>query len=170
VAILVLLLVMGEGAVASQLRPPAALDACALLTADEISAVQQAAVKEQKAGASASRAVNFAQCLFATAEFARSVSLTVISDGARPGSARVYWSETFDPTRRIAKKHPLRRVADVGQEAFWTGDARAGTLYVLHDGVVLRISVGGVNDVEERLRRSRVLALTALKRLAARQS
>lgn len=63
------------------------------------------------------------------------------------------------------KKDPPRPIPGAGDEAFWTGDARAGALYVLSADAVLRISVGGVSDEEERIRRSKVLARAALNRL-----
>ena len=52
-----------------------------------------------------------------------------------------------------------------GDEAFWTGDAHAGALYVLGAGTVVRISVGGVSDEEERIQRSKTLAQAALNRV-----
>ena len=151
--------------VGAQTAPASRPEACSLLTHDEVKAVQGAAVREAKGSSDVAKSLHFAQCLFATTEFARSVSVTVISDGPKPGGARDYWTTTFDPKRRLAKKHPFRPIAELGDEAFWTGDARAGSLYVLIEGRVLRISVGGVQDVEERIRRSKTLAQAALSRL-----
>jgi hypothetical protein len=56
-------------------------------------------------------------------------------------------------------------VPGAGEEAFWTGDPRTGSLYVLDGDVVLRVSVGGVADEAERLQRSLILAKAALERL-----
>jgi hypothetical protein len=137
------------------------LDPCVLLDAAEIRAVQGTTVKETKRSSESSKGRHFAQCFFVTDDFARSVSLTLIS-----GDGRRYWAETFQrPQTSSRKKDPPRTVAGFGDEAFWTGDGRAGALYLLSGDRVLRISVGGVDNEEERIRRSRTLALAALGRL-----
>ena len=109
-----------------------------------------------------------AQCVFTASEFAKSISLTVMT-----GDGRTYWDATFHKpveapaaaSARPKKKSPARPIAGAGEEAFWTGDDRAGSLYVLARGTILRISVGGVTDEGERIRRSLVLAGYALQRL-----
>ncbi|HVL68135.1 MAG TPA: hypothetical protein VM364_12810 [Vicinamibacterales bacterium] len=152
---------------------------CDLLAPEEIAAVQQAAVREQKSHEEQQGGLRFRQCLFETSQFERSVSLTVIAPAANGddrSAVRQYWNKSFHaPPRRtmqppenarpVRKKDPPRPVAGTGEEAFWTGNPRAGALYVLSDGVVVRISIGGVSDEEERLQRSRRLAEAALRRL-----
>jgi hypothetical protein len=136
-------------------------DACGFLTAGEIQAVQGAAITERKGSETRRRALRFAQCVFAASDVVRSVSLTVITgttDGG--GQVRAYWDDTFG-----ARTKEVRPIPDAGEAAVWTGDARAGALYVLTDRAILRISVGGVTDEEERIRRSRALAHAALRRL-----
>lgn len=164
----VLLLIGGLG------RPPqAAPGACDLLTDERIRSVQGASVKDRKASRSTSQAMTFAQCFFAVEDLARSVSLTVIS-GTDPGSARAYWKRTFEQSEREERQEPEeaearpRAIAGAGDEAIWTGDARAGSLYVLSRDVIVRISVGGVTEDQERIRRSKALALAALERLRNR--
>lgn len=166
-----LVAVLFAAGAASQPAPAAVRDACQLLTADEVRAVQEVAVKERKGSVDQAKALRFAQCVFATSDLTRSVSLTVITGTASDG-ARDYWKKTFHPQRSDAalaaatrKKDLPRAVPATGEEAFWTGDKRAGALYVLSGGMVLRVSVGGVTDEEERIRRSKVLAQAALVRL-----
>lgn len=138
--------------------------------------MQEATLKERKGSHEQRKGLHFAQCFFATTDVARSVSLTVITGNAvsSEAGARRYWTDTFHPpqksvahvpARPIKKKDPPRPIPGAGDEAFWTGDARAGALYVIQDEVVLRISVGGVSDEEERIRRSKALAQVALARL-----
>lgn len=141
--------------------------------------MQDATLERRKGSEAKAGALHFSQCFFATNDFARSVSLTVITaSGAGPAvnAARNYWETTFHRQRKAAEAEPSgrekgeednspRAVPGTGEEAFWTGDARAGSLYVLSGDVVLRISVGGVSDEEERVRRSRALAKAALSRL-----
>jgi hypothetical protein len=137
------------------------VDACALLSADEIRAVQAATVKETKRTVDSSKGLYFAQCFFVTTDFPRSVNLTFIRENGKR-----YWAETFQrPQTSAGKKSRPRPIVGVGDEAFWAGDRRAGALYLLSGDRVLRISVGGVDDEEERIRRSRTLAQAALGRL-----
>jgi hypothetical protein len=141
-----------------------ARDACDLLTTEEIGSLQAVGITKRKASGETRGAVRIDQCFFTAADFTRSVSLTRIT-----GDAAGYWRRTFGPAGAAAspsrKKDPPRAVAGVGREAFWTSDARTGALYVLDEDVVLRISVGGVPDETERLRRTQALARAAIRRL-----
>jgi hypothetical protein len=56
-------------------------------------------------------------------------------------------------------------VSGVGDEAWWTGNAQVGALYVLKGDAFLRISVGGGEPERARIERSRLLARRALRRL-----
>lgn len=157
--------------------PSVAAPACGLLAAEEILAVQGTAVSDRKGSAHARKGLRFAQCVFATTDFAHSVSLTMItadagSAGANP--VRAYWDDTFrerGETRRgkggrTKEREPSPRpILKTGDQAYWTGGARSGALYVLSGEAVLRISVGGVSDESERIRRSQTLARAALSRL-----
>ena len=145
--------------------------ACSLLTADDIRAVQETTLKEAKPADDRIKGLRYDQCVFAATDVVRSISLTVISGNA--DAAKTYWTDTFRRQRTEAavkaatrKKELPENVEGIGDDAFWTGDARAGALYVFSDGKILRISVGGVADPRERLRRTRVLAEMALKRLS----
>lgn len=162
--------------------PPAVRnDACRLLAVEEISAVQDSPVKERKGSRQTGKRLVFDQCFFVAADFPQSVSLTVISSEAA-GRARGYWESTFHrqappaggaaPPVRVKvgkRKNPPRSVGGTGDEAFWTGDARAGTLYVLSGDLIIGVSVGGTSSEEERIRRSTTLAQAAVARLRQRQ-
>ena len=171
---------------AAQVVPPPAQQAptgaCRLLTAEDIERVQSASLTSTKASQERGKAAEFEQCFFATGDFARSVSLTIIrGPGGTAAATRAYWDRTFAEERRRekprragsrpGKAEPGEKeaspepVSGLGHEAYWTGSAKAGALYVLADTAVVRISVGGVTDEHERLRRSKVLAEAALKRL-----
>jgi hypothetical protein len=137
--------------------------ACALLSEEEVGAVQGERV-QQRQPSEASRAFRVAQCFYRTPTFARSVSVALAvplpGDAARSGP-RAYWRDTFHRTR----DNP-RPVPDLGDEAFWVGDRVTGALYVLRGDAFLRLSVGGVADEESRMKRARTLAEDALRRLA----
>jgi hypothetical protein len=164
--LLVGVLAAGVALHAASAQPPARPDVCELLAPDEIRAVQDATLKERKPTDQRGKELHYAQCFFATTDFARSVSLTVITGNDGRAATVSYWKSTFHAAQEAAgKKEPPRPIPETGDQAFWTGDARAGALYVLSDQVVLRISVGGVNDEQERIRRSKALAHAALQRL-----
>jgi hypothetical protein len=150
-------------------------DACALLSTDDVRSVQQTTVKESKPSVHTARGLRYEQCVYAAADFAHSVSLTLITGDAEGTNA--FWSATFHPQRTEAalaratrKKDLPRPIAGLGDDAFWTGDSRTGALYMRTGDCVLRISVGGASQESERLRRSRALADAALTHLTqARQ-
>jgi hypothetical protein len=174
-----LLLAASSGVMASGVP-----DACGLLTAAEIAAVQEATLVEAKASASREEGAAVSQCYFQTDPPARSVSLrwvTAAKDGDRD-AARERWQEIFHGEReeeerdadRQGKKEgeeeerPPQPVAGLGDEAFWTGGAAAGALYVLAGDSFLRVSVGGVSDGALRIEKTKQLAAAALRRVAKR--
>lgn len=150
--------------------------ACELLTAAEIQSVQAATVKEVKPSNGQSKGLHYLQCVYATTDFAHSVSVTLITAPSR-GTVKTYWTDTFEKSQERREKKASRaresegeegrRIPGLGNEAFWTGDARAGAIYVLSGDAILRISAGGVAEERERVRRSRQLATIALRRLSA---
>jgi hypothetical protein len=172
--IAILLAGVAQSTPASPARP--AVDACALLSERQIRTVQGVPLRDRKPSAEEAGGMQFDQCFYGTSDFTHSVSLTVIR-GATPAATRQYWKKTFekeeapeDSVRRASKAErekegEARRIRGTGDEAVWTGDARAGTLYVLSGPVVLRISVGGVTNEKERIARSKALARTGLQRL-----
>lgn len=172
---LVLTMLIAGAAQAAPAGPAKADDACALLTFAEIRGVQHVAVKETKTSERTAGGQRHATCVFATEDFAHSVSLTLTTPSDRAGSIAEYWTRTFEAGREKEEREPAngrpkreeppaREITGLGSDALWTGDGRAGSLYVLMPGGILRVSVGGIADVEERLRRSRELAGLALAR------
>jgi len=162
-----------------------------VLTSDEIKAVQGDAVKETTPS---NRMVgNFivTQCYYALPTLSNSVSVMLTernpnAQGAE--SIKEYWERTFgkdenksererEREREERKKEvrregeeeeegaPLEPVRGVGDEAFWSASRVGGALYVLKRDRYLRISVGGADGVEIKLKKSKALALKALKRM-----
>ena len=58
-------------------------------------------------------------------------------------------------------------VSGVGNDAYWVGNNISSSLYVLAGDRFLRISIGGNEDREIKLRKSKQLASRALKRLSS---
>ncbi len=142
-----------------------AADACALLTDREVSEVQGAGVLDRIASTQQSATLTVRQCVYRSEDFTHSVSLTLTVPVDGGGGAREYWRSRFHPAGgHTGKEDPPRPVPDLGEEAFWTGDARVGALYVLVDDGFLCISVGGVRDQQDRERRTIALATQALAR------
>lgn len=62
------------------------------------------------------------------------------------------------------KSKPLK-VEGLGDEAYWTGNAIGGALFVLKGHVYLRISVGGKSDQQFKIDRCKEIAQVALANL-----
>jgi hypothetical protein len=167
-------------------------DPCSLLTRAEIESVQGEEVRETKTSPGNSPRMAVSQCFYQTATPVKSVSLEVTQRlSGQPGalSPREFWEERFErdehdkerergrEKKREADKSdaraveeeeegpPPRRVAGVGDEAFWVGSPIMGALYVLKGNSIIRISVGGVANQNTRLEKSKTLAQAALQRL-----
>ena len=117
-----------------------------------------------------------------------SVSLAILQPGSESATgreARDYWEKTMrGSSERSAgeaeredgihksergeeeeKKSPPKKVDRVGDEAYWSGNRFGGALYVLKRNVILRISIGGPDDQETKITKSKALAEKALSRL-----
>jgi hypothetical protein len=159
------------------LQPPRArsssstVDACALLTNAEIERITGASVVERKPTTEPAGGLLMSQCLFGSSS-SRSVSLAVAGDvtGRARLTPRDYWRRQFHPRERRAEREgerdsAARAIGGVGEEAYWAGSRITGALYVLRGNTFLRISVGGIRAEQERIEKSKALALAALKRL-----
>jgi hypothetical protein len=62
---------------------------------------------------------------------------------------------------------PMEPVKGVGDEAFWSASRVGGALYALKQDQYIRISVGGKGDANAKLKKSKTLALKALRRLSS---
>lgn len=147
-------------------RPATARDACQLLTKRDVAAVQGHAFSDARL----TNRDNRSQCFFELPTFVDSISLDVIRDGG------ALWNEYFaleaqeerEEARAAAGKKKKSRpqpVPGIGQEAYWVGAGSTGSLYVRMKDVVLRVSVGGSAPEAEKIKRSKILAAKALRRL-----
>lgn len=149
---------------------PADSDACALLTKEEIQAVQGEPFKETKPSQKSSAGLIVSQCYFELPTPVNSVVITVTrkSEGGRDPSDS--WQEIFHREKAPERKEEGEgkepaKVEGLGDEAFWTGNRVGGALFVLKGNCYLRISVGGAGDQAEKIEKSKALAASALKRL-----
>ena len=148
-------------------------DPCGLLTDAEVRAVQRQVPTQKIPSEQPAGAFRFTQCFYRTQELSSSVSVALgvpLTDNKRSGP-RDYWRAQFKREHREEreesdeKKNEPRRIAGLGDEAFWVGDPVTGALYVLKGDVFLRLSVGGPPAQAEKIKRAKVLAVYALKRL-----
>jgi hypothetical protein len=174
------------GATAQGSAGGAKADACALLTSDDVKAVQGEPVRDSKASRRSDGALSVSQCFFSTATFNKSVSLEVTRGGAGT-SARKFWDARFERAREEGGKGERERrerekkderkggeeeeeslptpVKGIGDEAYWASSHVNGILYVLKGDAFIRVSIGGADDNATRLKKSKALAQKAISRL-----
>jgi hypothetical protein len=169
-------------------------DACALVTNQEIEAIEGSPVKDTKPSEHSDNGLRFAQCFYTTAEFNRSVSLSVTQidpDAPAKRSVKEYWEEMFrkyedeqkEPEQETDKEKkeslreqkrekgeeaesvPPKKITGVGEEAFWIGSRVGGALYVLKSNAFIRVSVGGPDPQPGKIEKCKALAKKALDRL-----
>jgi hypothetical protein len=163
-----------EKQAAADTQAPAATqpaDVCALLTKEEIQSVQASPIKETKSSQHVNRTMPVGQCFYTAEEWTKSVVLSInYSDPASKSSAREFWVEAFHRHEKKDKaagqkeeaeeSRPPKKIEGIGEEAYWTN-----ALYVLQKDIFLRISLGGPEDEETKINKSKTLAEKALQRL-----
>jgi hypothetical protein len=165
------------------------LNACALLASSELKSVQGEEPKESKPSTRVDNTLAVSQCFYWMPTYNKSVSLEVTrSNSGKPGQTiRQFWKDRF-PDSVLKEKEDERererergkdkeeresegetqkplKITGVGDEAFWTGSAIAGALYVLKGKSYLRLSIGGTDDRDAKIKKLKTLAQHALKRL-----
>jgi hypothetical protein len=172
---------IGEGPHRRATKQPEtqSIDACKLLTSDEIKSVQGESVESTTPSTQPSGGLRMSQCLYRTGTPALSVSIALAMPAAQ--KPRDFWSKQFHRNgekdeeeekttdkkagREREEESRPRRIKGVGDEAYWVGGPITGVLYVLRANMFIRISIGGVREDKERIEKSVALARAALKRL-----
>jgi hypothetical protein len=167
------------------------IEACALITKEEVGAVQGNTIGDITSSKSASGDYLMTQCYYASTGPNLSVSLAVTQlDPKNPmaRSPREQWEQTFGrfdeekeadtkkaeerkegPREAVPeeaeKARPAKKIEGVGEVAYWSGNRFGGALYVLKGDVFIRVSVGGPDNEETKIEKSKRLAEKALGRL-----
>ena len=165
----------------------AKFDVCGLITKEEIQAVQGSPIKEIK-GSEHAGAFRVSQCVYVAEDFVKSVSVAVTQskpDSQTKRTPKDLWHETFgrstseeekpDKEKQGAdveqgrgqekeKKRPPKKIDGLGNEACWTSGVTSA-LYALKNDAFIRISIGGPDNEEIKLNKSRELMEKALARL-----
>lgn len=163
-----------------------AFDACALITGDEVTAIMGSPIKDVKNSERSTGGLRLSECFYTAAEFSSSVSLSVTQTDATNSAQRSvkdFWKETFgrysnpeqqsepdkekkeEAGKEIEKATPPKKIEGIGEEAYWTSTRVGGVLYVLKNDAYVRVSVGGADTDEGRLKKCKALAEKALARL-----
>ena len=143
----------------------AALQACSLLTSADVAAVQRETPSEKRETASKRGDLDVAQCFYVLPTFARSVSLEVARGDVAALLRRARDGRGEKGSEKDAEDPAVVSVPRLGDEAFWSGSARLGGLYVRRGDLLLRIAVGGAESRAAKLSKLRRLARIALRRL-----
>lgn len=153
-------------------------DACSLVAKEEIESVQGAPVNETKASEHSEGVSVVSQCLFNAADSSKSVTVAIVRSDPKQNSERTpkdFWKEKFDPYWDEEPKSnggdekeqgsPPKKIQGLGDDAYWVGNRFGGILYVLKGDAFFSIGVGGTDDQETKLKKSKALAEKALQRL-----
>ena len=159
-------------------NPKPKVDACAMLTSQDIEPIQGEALKETKLSGTSTGGFNVSQCFFTLPTFTNSVSVVVTHRGDGPGARdpREFWRDTFHKEKgrerekdreekEEEEKSEAQKISGIGDEAFWMASRAAGALYVLKGNSYVRVSVGGSGDQQTKLKKSKALARKVLERL-----
>jgi len=171
----------------------APIAACSLVTTEEVGEIQHTTISDAKSSTQPSGNLVMSQCYYASTGPNLSVSLAVTQPDPRnptAPSAREQWEQTFgrfdkeqaevkeEEGKREVKEgpkgagreeeekvRPPKKIEGVGEKAFWSGNRFGGALYVLKGDVFIRISVGGPDNEETKIEKSKRLTEKALRRL-----
>ncbi len=159
----------------------AQIDVCGLITSQEIEAIQGSPIKETKSSERSGTGFRVSQCFYTAAEFSKSVSLAMTQkdpDHQAERSPKDFWEETFGRFDKDEKERdrarseseekesiPPKKIDGIGEEAFWASNRFGGVLYVLKGDAFISISLGGPDDEETKIQKSKTLAQKALQRL-----
>lgn len=163
-SLLALALLLAAAASAAAATP----SACDVLSASEIAAVQGQRYTDAKLTETHLGELAVSQCFYELPAFAKSVSVEIFR-----GDVEELWHQVEgDEEEREeegAKGEELeaarREIEGVGEDALWSGTKITGALYVRSENAVLRISVGGPWSENEKIAKSKKLALKILPRL-----
>jgi hypothetical protein len=168
------------------------IDACSLITKEEVAAVQETTISDAKSSESSDGQHLITQCYYASTRpnLSVSVTLTQPNPGSHDASGpRQYWDQIFgiyrssrqaeaerqdadrkqkEAAERSGEKEewkiPPKKIDGVGEEAYWSGSRVGGALYVLHKDFILRVSIGGPDAEGIKIDKSKALAVRALAR------
>jgi hypothetical protein len=166
--------------------PPPPKSACEVLTKKDVAGVQGEAFAETKLTTATDGGLSVSQCFYRLPSFSKSISVTVMRDRSGSASAsEAWWKARVGSTSAAEEdegeqhpqnvsqargeedesKHGAVQVDGIGDEAVWSGNRMMGELDVLSHGAIIRVSVGGSDDLDQKIAKSKRLAAIVLKRM-----
>jgi hypothetical protein len=149
-----------------------------LVSKEDVESVQQIPIRDAHSSERSDGTFKISQCVYTAAELSKSVNVDLIqADPNEPGkrSPKDFWKEKFDPyeneepkTNRGDEKEqgaPSKKIIGLGDEAYWVSNRFGAVLYVLKGDAFISIGIGGTDDEETKLEKSKALAQKALLRL-----
>lgn len=144
------------------MKSPAKADvggACSLLSKEDVESIQAVGVNETKSSKSANGMFLISQCFYTAAESNKSVNLALIRN-------QMERDEKSEKNTAEKEEGPApKKISGLGDEAFWVSNRFGGVLYVLKGNAFISIGLGGSDDEETKLTKSKALAQKALQRL-----
>jgi len=140
-------------------------------------------VNETKSGEHSDGVFRVSQCLYTPAEFSKSVTLALVQPDPKQRSERSpkdFWREKFGPYNGNQKERDEKpeaksvekeqgpapkKIDGLGDDAYWVSNRFGGVLYVLKGDAFISVGIGGTDDEDAKLEKSKVLAQKALQRL-----
>src|SRR6185503_19070133 len=94
------------------------IDACALLTSQEIQSIQGEGLKETKPSGAAQSGLNISQCFFSLPTFTNSINLAVTQkgDGAGARDPKEFWEERFEKRYENEREERQREKTGVDRD------------------------------------------------------
>lgn len=148
--------------------PQQEVDACSLVSKEEMTEIAGQPVQETKHDRSVEQGLAIAQCFYQLAASADSLSLRVVQRAGGPDARepREIWTETFAPERlKEAGTRAPEPVPNLGDAAFWRSRRKGGALYVLRGETYLRIGYDGPEEREAKIEKASEVARRVLSRL-----
>jgi hypothetical protein len=153
------------------------VDACKLLTPEEIEMLLGEPLKQPVVTYRSESGFAISQCYFGLPTPSKSVVITVTRRGVGQDAEdpREFWMEKFHPETEHHEEaeqdnegrprvQPVK-IEGVGDEAYWVDAGQMGALYALQGELFIRVAVGGSDAKDVRISKSKKLAEIALKRL-----
>ncbi len=155
------------------MAPATGLDVCALIEKAEIAEVQGQQVQSVTPSGQTDSGLAISRCYYTVISADGSKNLSVHLEvtesdpkGANRNAVLDLWHERFEGAKITKKKEKPEPVPGVGDGAYWVGNNSLGALYVLKKDKLFRISLGGPDEVDAKIEKSKTLAEKALKRLS----
>jgi len=161
------------------------VEVCALLTKEEIQAVQGSPLKDTQSSEHVDKGIRTSHCFYVMENSSKSVSLLLTQKApdyvkGQDGPKDV-WADMFNRESAEEKegktegkgekpgdgeeeeRPPAKKVGDLGDDAYWISTRVASALYVLKEDMFIRISLGGTE--KDDIDKSKILAEKAIQRL-----